>query len=228
MSGLLLVAAGGLAREVLAAVRAGHGTGGELRMVDDAPRTWGTELDGAPVVGGLEEVKRHEHDQVVVCAGRGAVRRRLVARLAGLGVEPERYATVIHPRVHVPASCEIGRGSVLLAGVALTADVSVGGHVVVMPNVTLTHDDHVGDFATLCAGVSLGGAVRVGEAAYLGMNACVREGLSVGAGAVLGMGSVLLRDLPDEQTWAGVPAGPLPGDEPLTGPVEFLSEADSS
>ena len=209
MSGLLVVAAGGLAREVLEVVRAARAFTGDLRVLDDAPQTWGGELNGAPVAGGLEEVKRYENHEVLVCAGRGVVRRGLVARLAELGVEPERYATVVHPSVRLPASCEVGAGTVLLAGVVLTATVHLGRHVVAMPNVTLTHDDQVADFVTLCAGVSLGGTVCVGEAAYLGMNSSVREELSVGSDTVLGMGSVLLQDLPDGETWAGVPARPL-------------------
>lgn len=209
MSGLLLVAASGLAREVLATVRATQGFRGPVHVVDDDSQTWGTELDGAPVLGGLEEVERRADVPIVVCAGRGVVRRRLVERLAALGVEPDRYATVVHPSVHVPEGCVVGAGSVLLAGVVLTAAVEIGRHVVVMPNVTLTHDDRVRDFATLCAGVSLGGGVQVGEAAYVGMNASVREGLCVGRQATLGMGSALLQDLPAGETWAGVPARPL-------------------
>jgi acetyltransferase-like isoleucine patch superfamily enzyme len=95
---------------------------------------------------------------------------------------------------------------VLLAHTVLTANVHVGDHVVAMPHVTLTHDDQVSDFVTLCAGVSLGGTVCVGAGAYLGMNASVREGVSLGTDAVLGMGAALLTDLPDGETWAGVPA----------------------
>ena len=205
MSGVLLVAASGLAREVLGVLRL-MAPLSTIRVLDDDPALWGTELDGADVVGGLDEVKRYDDAQIVVCAGRGAARRQIVARLAAFGVENERYARVIHPGVDVPASCTVGRGSILLAQVAMTADVTVGGHVVVMPNVTLTHDDEVEDYATLCAGVSLGGWVRVGSGAYVGMNASVRERVRVGADSVLGMGAVLLRDLPDSQTWAGVPA----------------------
>ena len=75
-----------------------------------------------------------------------------------------------------------------------------------MPGVTLTHDDVVEDFATLAAGVSLGGGVRIGRAAYLGMNSCVRERTRVGAGTRIGMGAAVLADVPDGETWAGVPA----------------------
>ena len=115
----------------------------------------------------------------------------------------------MHPNVDVPAGCEVGVGSIVLAGVALTAAVTVGSHVVVMPNATLTHDCVLQDFSTVCAGVALGGGVVVGRAAYLGMNASVRENVRVGEGATLGMGAALLVDQPDGETWAGVPARPL-------------------
>lgn len=212
-AGILLVAASGLAREALAVER-GLGRFTSVRVIDDNPAVWGSAMDGAPVVGGLEEVKRYDDSSIVVCAGHGAVRRRLVLRLTGLGVSDDRYTSVIHPSVVVPEGCTVADGSILLAQVVLTADVTVGRHVVVMPHVTLTHDDVVEDYATLCAGVALGGEVRIGSAAYLGMNASVRERVTIGAGATLGMGSALLRDMPPGQTWVGVPARPMDEDVP--------------
>lgn len=207
MTPLVLVAAGGLAREAIAVL----GRGRDVVLLDDDAARWGAVIGGAPVVGPLEKITAHPDREVVVCAGNGAVRRNLVARLAAHGVEPERYAAVVHPAVRVPAGCTIGRGSIVLAGVILTADVRVGEHVVVMPSVTLTHDVVLEDFSTVCAGVSLGGGVRVEEAAYLGMNASARPGVVIGAGATLGMGSVLLHDVPPGETWAGVAAAPLRG-----------------
>jgi sugar O-acyltransferase (sialic acid O-acetyltransferase NeuD family) len=205
---LILVAASGLAREVLALVRA-HGSHDVVGFLDDDVARHGTTLDGVPVLGGLDAVTEHPDAELLVCAGKGASRERIVERLDGLGVFPIRYATVVHPGVDVPDGCEVGVGSVVLAGVALTAAVTVGSHVVVMPNVTLTHDCVLQDFSTVCAGVALGGSVVVGRAAYLGMNASVRENVRVGEGATLGMGAALLVDQPDGETWAGVPARPL-------------------
>jgi sugar O-acyltransferase (sialic acid O-acetyltransferase NeuD family) len=205
---ILLLAASGLAREVLSVLR----TAVDRRVVgflDDDVALHGTAIDGVPVLGGIDAVSEHPVANLVVCAGSGQARSAIVARLAECGVEETRYARVIDPDVRIPPSCTVGEGTIVLAGTVFTADVTIGRHVVAMPNVVLTHDDTVEDYATLCAGVALGGRVHVGRGAYLGMNASVRQGLRIGAEATLGMGAALLSDLPDGERWAGVPAKTL-------------------
>ncbi|MET1039354.1 MAG: acetyltransferase [Aeromicrobium sp.] len=208
MDDLILIGAGGLAREVAAAVDAGDRYR-IVGIVDDDRSLHGTRVAGRPVVGALDQVLWDRTSQLVVCAGRGDVRQRIAERLAAHDIGRSRFATIVHPSVHVPPSCFVGVGSVLLAHVALTADARIGRHVVAMPNSTITHDDTVEDFATLCAGVSLAGGVTVAQGAYLGANASVRQHLRVGRDSTLGMGATLLQDLPDGETWAGVPARPL-------------------
>lgn len=208
MRELLLAAASGLAREVLATVR-DSGQYDVVGILDDDEKKVGFTLDGAPVLGPVGDALRYPNARVVVCVGAGSGRARLVSRLAGLGFPESRYATVLDASVRVPPGCTIGIGSILLGQVTLTAGVTLGDHVVVMPGVTLTHDDVVEDYATFAAGVSLGGGVRIGRAAYLGMNACIREGTSVGAGATIGMGAAVLVDVPEDEIWAGVPARAL-------------------
>lgn len=204
---LVLVAASGLAREVLSVTDAlGHPV---VAILDDDAAKHGSRIHGVTVTGSLEAVTEHPDADVLLCAGKGAARRAIVLRLADLGVGEERFATIVDPSVRVPRSCVVGRGSILLAGVVLTSDVTVGRHVVCMPQVTLTHDVVLADFATLTAAVALAGGVHVGEAAYLGMNATVREGVSIGAESVLGMGAVLVRDQPPGTTYTGVPARPI-------------------
>lgn len=205
---LLLVAASGLAREVLTILRAtdDHAV---LGVLDDDIALHGTSFDGLPVLGGLDAAANHSEADFVVCAGSGQARSAIVHRLSQQGIDNARYATVIDPSVRVPVNCEVGAGSILLAQTVLTADVTVGRHVVAMPHVVLTHDNTVDDYATVCAGVTLGGHVTVGSRAYLGMNSSVRQGLRVGDDAILGMGSVLLTDLPAGEVWAGVPAHSL-------------------
>ncbi len=205
---LVLLAASGLAREILASV-ATAGRFDVVGVLDDDPRRLGAPIGSTTVIGGIDDAVRHPEVQFVVCAGRGSVRAHIVDRLCALGIGADRYASVVDRTAVVPEGCTVGSGTVVLSHVSMTADVMVGRHVVLMPQVVLTHDDRIDDFATICAGVALGGSVRVGRAAYLGMNASVRQDLQVGEQATLGMGSVLLRDLPPGRTWAGVPARDL-------------------
>ncbi len=202
---LLLVAASGLARETASAAWA---AGDEvLGCLDDDLALVGTEVaPGLPVLGTISDVVAHPGALLVVCAGKGASRAAIVERLTGLGVGGERYATVVDPGVRIGAGSSVGAGSILLAGTVLTADVRVGEHVVCMPQVVLTHDCRVESFATVCAGVVLGGGVVIGSQAYVGMAASVRENLCVGTGSTIGMGAVVLRDVPPQETWAGIPA----------------------
>ncbi|MFF8950807.1 acetyltransferase [Streptomyces sp. NPDC014940] len=205
MNGLLIVGAGGFARETAQAVRDAGGTE-LLGHLDDNAALHGTEVDGVPVLGGCDLVHDLSRARVVVCVGNPgdyASRARLVARL---GLPADRYATVVHPTASVSRTSEIGPGSVLLAHCALTASVRVGAHVAVMPQAVLTHDDEVGDCATIASGVRLGGGVRVERGAYLGSGSLIREATTVGAWSLIGMGSAVLGDVPPGEVWAGSPA----------------------
>ncbi|GAB3041685.1 acetyltransferase [Parafrigoribacterium mesophilum] len=214
MRELLLLGASGLAREVADAVQHAYRV---IGVLDDDAHLHGSRVAGVDVLGGTRLAAELDAD-LLVCVGSGSARRSVVRRLLALGVGEQRFGTLVDASVHIPGSCSVGVGSILLAGTVLTTDVTVGKHAVVMPNVTLTHDNVLKDFATVASGVCLGGGVVLGEASYLGMNASVRQSVRVGAGAVIGMGSVVLHDVPNDETWAGVPADALavarPGGSP--------------
>lgn len=204
MARVLMIAAGGLARETIASIRA-TGDHHLVGLLDDDQTRHGRHIAGVRVLGGIE-MAASSGDQLLVCAGSGAARADIRGRLEAMGVTPERFATHVHASAVIGEGSVIGTGTIILAGTVLTCNVRVGHQVVLMPQVTLTHDDTVADFATLASGVSVGGRVEIGRCAYLGMNASVRQDLTIGEHTVLGMGAVLVADLPAGQTWAGNPA----------------------
>ncbi|MGO2005046.1 NeuD/PglB/VioB family sugar acetyltransferase [Arthrobacter rhombi] len=204
MARLLLIAAGGLARETIASIRA-TGDHHLVGLLDDDAALHGRNIAGVRVLGGIE-MAATSGDHMLICAGSGAARAAVSARLEAWGVAHDQFATHVHSTAVIGEGTVIGAGSIILAGTVLTCDVRIGHQVVLMPQVTLTHDDDIADFVTLAAGASVGGRVEIGRCSYLGMNAAVRQDLKIGEDAVLGMGAVLLEDLPTGETWAGNPA----------------------
>ena len=217
---VIILGAGGFARETARAIDAASSSGSPLRLAgyaDDRQELAGTSVDGVPVLGTIDQVAGDADARFVIGAGRPdnyVSRLRIAHRL---GLPRERYATVVHPSCELTRDTEIGAGTVLLASVVATASVRVGDHVAVMPGVILTHDDEIADYVTLASGVRVGGNVSIGRGAYLGAGTLVRESISIGAWAMIGMGSVVTRDVPSGELWLGAPArfhrrAPVPDD----------------
>jgi sugar O-acyltransferase (sialic acid O-acetyltransferase NeuD family) len=212
---LVIVGAGGFARETAQAVAAINARGAAdgwgpvwrlLGFLDDDPLLTGRALDGVAVLGGTDLLGALTDVWVVVCVGNPRNYFARAAIVRRLGLPEDRYAVIVHPSAQISASSTVRPGSVLLAQCVLTASVSLGAHTAVMPQTVLTHDTVVSDFATIASGVRLGGGALVGTGAYLGAGALIRERVRIGAWSTVGMGSVVLHDVPAGQVWAGNPA----------------------
>ena len=218
MRTLLLIGAGGFARETVELVRAINRESPTWELVgllDDDPRLHGRELLGVPVVGPCAAAGEHPEALVAACVASPDDPMRRLRLVARLELPLERYATLVHPSAAIPGSATIGPGSVIHASTVLTADVHLGWHVAVMPSVVLTHDDEVGDGVTFGAGARVASGVTIGAGAYIGSGALLRERITVGSAATVGMGAVVTKSVPPREVWYGSPARPAPALERL-------------
>ena len=208
---LVLVGSGGFGREAADLVRTINASADRARwdllgFLDDDSSLWGHEVSGTRVLGGLDELADLPAARVAVCTGHPGNFRSRKAIVGRLGLEPERYATLVHPGAALASRCSLGPGTVVHAGVVATTDVSVGAHVAVMPQAVFTHDDTLDDYVTVGAGVRVAGAAHVSEGAYLGSGCLIRENRTIGSWSLVGMGAVVTRDVPPGEVWAGNPA----------------------
>ncbi len=104
-----------------------------------------------------------------------------------------------------------------MGGVNIKGKCFIGSHVVID---TMRPDlITIGEGATITTGTSIlthfyrsstsgyyYGEVEIGDNVFLGMNTLIVKPMKIGDGSVVGAGSVLTKDIPAGEIWAGNPA----------------------
>jgi sugar O-acyltransferase (sialic acid O-acetyltransferase NeuD family) len=209
---LIILGTGGGAYDVLDTVAAlnARSPAWELAgFLDDARPASGVYL-GLPVLGPLRDAGRFAGHAFVNVIGSDRSYRQRPAVVAGTGLPPERFATLVHPAASVSAFARLGRGVCVHFGVSVGGGAVVGDHVCLSPGSIVGHDATLGEYTLVAPGAVLSGFVRTGRCCYVGARAVVRQDLRVGDGALVGMGAVVVRDVEAGSRVAGNPGRPLP------------------
>lgn len=204
---LLIYGAGGLGLEVLALVKA-LPEWEVAGFVDDSV-TPGEIRYGVKVLGGIEVIRQQtEVTSVVLAIGSPLHKAEVIRKIRNEAVQ---FPVLIHPSVilHLPDTISIGEGTVITAGVILTAEIAIGRHVLLNLNTTVGHHSKIGSYCSIMPGVNIAGNVTLGEAVLVGAGANVINNISVGNNGTIGMGAVVLHPVAEGSTVAGVPAKPI-------------------
>jgi acetyltransferase EpsM len=178
-----------------------------LGFLDDRAELQGTEvLAGARVIGPFSAAQDHSDCLFVTGIGSPYNYWRRGDVIDALGLAPERFATIVHPRASISSSARLGFGTVIHQNATVTTGAKIGNHVLVLPNAVISHGDEIGDFTIVNAGVCMGGDVRIGRSCYLGARSAVRQNVTIGDRSQIGMGSVVLNDVAPGAVVVGNPA----------------------
>jgi sugar O-acyltransferase (sialic acid O-acetyltransferase NeuD family) len=179
-----------------------------LGFIDDTPDKQGDSGHG-PVVYARAMLGRWPEAQVLAVPGSPTSFRSRRAVIDSLGIEPVRFARVIHPAASVSPRATIGHNVLIMAGVVITSNAVIGDHVCVLPNTVIHHDAQIGAWSLIGANVTVAGHTRIGENCYIGSGSSLMNGLAIGAGTLVGLGSNVIRDTPAGSRIAGNPARPI-------------------
>jgi sugar O-acyltransferase (sialic acid O-acetyltransferase NeuD family) len=183
-----------------------------IAFVDDDASRHGTSVHGVPVHG-RSAFERWPDAEVLAVPGSPDSYRGRRAIVEGLGLDPRRFACIVHPAARLSKLCRIGRNVLVMAGVVVTADAVIGDHVCVLPNSVIHHDARIGDWTLLGSNVTVAGRVVVGANCYIASGSSLKHGLSIGDGALVGLASTVIRDVAAGARVAGNPARALDGGE---------------
>jgi sugar O-acyltransferase (sialic acid O-acetyltransferase NeuD family) len=208
MADLVVVGAGGHAREIVAAILAAS--------LEPAWRIVGVVADGEthperiaalglPLLGGVERLPAIGLPYTIGI-GSPEARRRVDALASEAGLEA---VTVVHPSAVVGPEVHLDPGCYVAAGAVLTTNVRLGRHSHLNVSASVAHDCILGPYCTIAPGARLGGHVTLDEGVDIGLGAVVLPGVVVGRDAVVGAGAAVIRDVAAGSTVAGVPARKL-------------------
>jgi sugar O-acyltransferase (sialic acid O-acetyltransferase NeuD family) len=199
---IAILGAGGHGKVVADAAMATQGTS-VIGFLDDDPTLAGRIFLGLPVLGAISLWQELDIDAVVPAIGDNRARREVIIR------ERARHATVatvVHPAAIVSRHANVGPGTTVLAGAIINADARIGENVIVNTGVIVEHDCVIDSHVHIAPGCCLAGAARVGEGSFLGIGCRILPDRNVGRWCVVGAGAVVIRDVKDNTTVAGVPA----------------------
>ena len=204
---LVILGAGGCARDILDAVEAINSAAPQFDMLGfivDAPYGSPGELvNDIPILGDFTWLERYPNTWVVGGVGASDLRKRMVQRAAKLGV---KFATLVHPSVLQTRWAKFGVGTVVLGRCFLSNQIRVGDHVHISYHCTVGHDAILDDYVSIAPGVHVSGNVHLKEGANIGTGANIIEKKTIGAWSIVGAGSTVVKDVPANSTVVGVPA----------------------
>lgn len=166
----------------------------------DSKRPLGSIVDGIPViVSDLRDVREHH---LLVTIGDITVRRNLQTQAETLGLICTHI--IANPGGYFASGP--GAGSMILTSAVVNPGALIGRGVIVNTGAVVEHDCIIGDFCHLAPGSVLLGGCSLGCEVWLGANTTVLQGVSICSKAIIGAGAVVVHDITEPGTYAGVPA----------------------
>ena len=208
---LLILGAGGNVYDLLdtiEAVNAVEPTWSVRGILDDR-RVIDSRYLGLPVVGRLVDAQAHADCFFASTIWNESTFRELHIILSKTGLQPSRFATIIHPKASVSSRAKLGDGVLVHYGASIGGNVVIGEHVSIGPGAIIGHDTVFTGHTVVAAGAVVSGSVQVGGNCYIGSGSMIRQRINVGNQSLIGLGAVVVKDVPAHSTVAGNPARPL-------------------
>lgn len=168
-------------------------------FLDDGVKK-GTQIVGFSVLGKTEDYKNYADCEFVIAIGDSYIREKIANEL------PVKWYTAIHPTAVISSiDVEIGEGTVVMANAVINSSAKIGKHCIINTGAIVEHDNVLEDYVHLSPNVVLSGMVKVGKSTHIGAGSCTKQVLNIASDCVFGAGSVIVKDITESGTYAGVP-----------------------
>lgn len=207
MKKVVIIGAGGFGREVIEIFKDENKIEKKwdiLGFIDDDPNILGKNINGFPVLGGLDWLtESNDKIECVISIGDPKTKKSIADKLKNTDVD---FVNAIHPSVIMSEFVELGKDVIIGAGCILTVNIKVGNHVILNLNCTVGHDTIVEDYCSIMPAVKINGENHLQKGVYVGTGATFIHRISVGAWTTIGAGATVIKNIPENVVAVGIPA----------------------
>jgi sugar O-acyltransferase (sialic acid O-acetyltransferase NeuD family) len=165
-------------------------------------------IEGLPVLGKLNEVNEFlvQDFLFINTIYRIDGQQDRIEMFENLKIPEGSLAKFVHPLAYVAPNVKLSPGCVVMPNASISPGTEFGKCCLVMVGATIGHNNKIGDHCHFAAQSCTSSYILIDAGVHIGLKACVRENLSIGKNSTLGMGSVLLKNIGNNEIWAGNPA----------------------
>lgn len=116
---------------------------------------------------------------------------------------PHKGFVRIGDNVEICVNCSIARGSL--------SDTIIGDGTKLDSLVHIAHNVVIGKNCALTAGTTIGGSASLGDNCWTGLNSTLKHKIKLGNNVIVGSGASVIKNVPDGDVVAGVPARSIKG-----------------
>jgi sugar O-acyltransferase (sialic acid O-acetyltransferase NeuD family) len=210
MKQIVMVGAGGMARELLALMTPMIQSGQiVLRgILDDRREPCDAVFPDYPypILSGSADYQPQPNEEVIIAIGEPSVRLRIGGEMRARGV---KFYSFVHPMSVIAPDAKIGAGVIIYPYTLISANTRLADLVVVNTHSGAGHDVSIGEGSVICAHVDLTGWVEVGKGVLIGSHASILPRVRIGDSARIGAGSIVVRSVKAGSTVFSPPARTL-------------------
>ncbi len=150
----------------------------------------------------FNKIKDNTHIPIALGIGNNSIRKKIYKKVKSYGFKIE---TLIHSSAIVAKNVNIGKGTVIMAGVVINPYAKIGKGVILNSASVIEHENIIEDFVHISPKVALAGAVKVKRNTHIGIGSSVIQGVTIGKSCVVGAGSVVVKDISSKSIAYGNP-----------------------
>lgn len=145
---------------------------------------------GYPILGGDELIPKLIDDNTYFLITVGQIKSYAIREKIAKQLEKEKaqLATIISPLAYVSKHAVINKGTAIMHGVIVNAQVKIGKHCIINTKANIEHGAIIGDFCHISTCAVINGDSEINKGVFIGSNATISNNITIGKNSIISAG----------------------------------------